>query len=87
MTVDMENKGFTNTIAQKLFKRPRVSHIKLEGMGSFVFRCIDGKRSVYEIGQLVREEFRENAEPLYERLSVYIKQLEKLEFIVRQGYR
>lgn len=85
VTVDMENKGFTNTIAQKLFKRPRVSHIKLEGMGSFVFRCIDGKRSVYEIGQLVREEFRENAEPLYERLSVYIKQLEKLEFIVRQG--
>ncbi len=79
--IDMENKGITNRIAQKFFKRPKVSHITLEGMGSFIFTCIDGKRSVFEIGKLVKEKYGQEAEPLYERLSVYMKRLEELHFI------
>jgi len=82
--IDMENKGITNRIAQKFFKRPKVSHITLEGMGSFIFTCIDGTRSVYEIGKLVKEKYGEEAEPLYERLSVYMKRLEELRFIEKQ---
>ncbi len=81
IVVEMENKGFTNRIAQKFFKKPAVSHIELEGMGSFIFSCIDGKKSVYEIGQLVHNEFGEDADPLYERLSVYMKHLENVNFI------
>nr|MCR5416032.1 PqqD family protein [Pseudobutyrivibrio sp.] len=52
--VDMENKGFTNRIAQRFFKKPKYSHITLEGMGSYIFTCIDGNRSVFEIGKLVK---------------------------------
>ena len=85
VTVDMENKGFTNRIAQHLFKKPKVSHIKLEGMGSFIFQCVDGKRSVYEIGQLVKEKYGDEAEPLYERLSVYMKKLEEVGFVKEVG--
>ncbi|WP_028235697.1 PqqD family protein [Pseudobutyrivibrio sp. MD2005] len=81
--VDMENKGFTNRFAQRFFKRPKTSHITLEGMGSFIFTCIDGQKSVYDIGALVHDEFGDEAEPLYGRLSVYMKQLEKLNFIER----
>lgn len=81
VTVDMENKGFTNRIAQKFFKKPAVSHITLEGMGSFIFTCIDGKRSVYDIGLLLHDKFGDEAEPLYERLSVYMKHLENVGFI------
>lgn len=84
VVVDMENKGLTNRIAQKLFKKPKISHITLEGMGSYIFTCIDGKRNVYEIGQLVEEKFGDEAKPLYERLSVYIKQLENLGYIKKQ---
>ena len=84
VVVDMENKGLTNRIAQKLFKKPKISHITLEGMGSYIFTCIDGKRNVYEIGQLVEENFGDEAKPLYERLSVYIKQLENLGYIKKQ---
>ena len=87
VTVDMENKGFTNRIAQRFFDVPEVSHIKLEEPGSFIFKCIDGDRTVYDIGLLVHEEFKDEAEPLYERLSVYIKQLENLGFICRQLQR
>ena len=83
--VDMENKGFTNRIAQKLFKKPKVSHITLEGIGSFIFTCIDGKRTVYDIGQLVQDKYKDEANPLYERLSVYIKQLDNLGFISRSN--
>ena len=65
--------------------RPEVSHIRLEGMGSFIFLCVDGKRSVYDIGQLVKEKFGDEAEPLYERLSVYMKKLEEVGFVKRAG--
>ena len=82
--IDMENKGITNRIAQKFFKRPKVSHITLEGMGSFIFTCIDGKRSVFEIGKLVKEKYGQDAEPLYERLSVYMKRLEELGYVTKQ---
>lgn len=79
--VEMKNTGFTNKIAQRFFKKPEVSHITLEGMGSFIFTCIDGTRSVYDIGQLVKDKFGDEAEPLYERLSVYMKHLESVGFV------
>lgn len=82
VTVDMVNRGLANTIAQKLFKKPRISHIELDAMGSFIFTQIDGIRSVYEIGVLVSEKFGNEAEPLYERLSVYMKRLEQVGFII-----
>ena len=84
VTVDMENKGFTNKVAQHFFKTPKVSHIKLEGMGSFIFLCVDGKRSVYDIGRLVHDKFGDEAEPLYERLSVYMRKLEEVGFVKRR---
>ena len=81
--VEMKNTGFTNKIAQRFFKKPEVSYITLEGMGSYIWTCIDGTRSVYDIGQLIHDKFGQEAEPLYERLSVYMKQLEQVGFIKR----
>ena len=83
VTVHMENKGMVNRLAQRFFKKPKVSHIELQGMGNFIFTKIDGKLSVYEIGKLLHEEYKEDAEPLYERLSVYMKKLEDIGFIDR----
>ena len=83
VVVEMENKGFANRVAQKFFKRPAVSHITLEGLGSFIFSSIDGKRSIYDIGLLVHDRFGDEAEPLYERLSFYIKHLEQVGFVKR----
>ena len=81
VVVEMENKGFANRVAQKFFKRPAVSHITLEGLGSFIFSSIDGKRSIYDIGLLVHDKFGDEAEPLYERLSTYMTRLDQLNFI------
>ena len=81
--VDMVNKGFANKIAQRFFKKPAVSHITLEGLGSYIFTCIDGVRDVAAIGNMVKDKYGEEAEPLYERLSVYMKKLEEVGFIVK----
>lgn len=82
VTLAVKNRGFYNHVAQVLFRRPKVSYISLEEFGSFIWRNIDGEKSVYEIGALVKENFGEKAEPLYERLCAYIKTLRRLEYVV-----
>ncbi|MBR3968465.1 MAG: PqqD family protein [Clostridia bacterium] len=81
VTLEMENRGVANRIAQKLLKKPKVSFIHLEEFGSFIWLSIDGKRDILAIGELVREKFGEKAEPLYERLAQYIKTLHSNGFI------
>ena len=75
VVIHVENKGFYNRLAQKLFKRPKVSHITLDEFGSFVWKEMDGKRTIYEIGLLVKGQFGDKAEPLYERLAQYFQTL------------
>lgn len=80
----VENKGFFNSIAQKCFKKPRVTKVHLDKMGNFIWPLIDGKKSIYDIASYVKEEFGDEAEPLYERLTMYMKILENYGFI---GYK
>lgn len=80
--VAMENKGFFNRLAQIIWKRPKVSYISLDEFGSFVWLQIDGERTVLDISVLVKEQFGEKAEPLLERLSVFVKTLENWKFVV-----
>jgi len=81
VTLEMENKGVANRIAQKLIKKPKISYIHLDEMGSFIWPLMDGKKDILEIGKYVEEHFGEKANPLYERLSQYFKTLEKYNFI------
>ena len=66
--ITVENTGFYNTIAQKIFKKPRYSFIKLDEYGSFVWQKIDGKKSIYEIGKELQTVHEGAATQLYERL-------------------
>ena len=81
VTLEMENKGAANRIAQKLLKKPKISFIHLDENGSFVWPLIDGEKSILEIGEAVDEHFGEKAHPLYERLSQFFRILEKYGFI------
>lgn len=82
--VTVENKGFYNKIAQKFFSRPRFSFIKLDEYGSFVWQQIDGKKSVYEIGQMLEQSHEGAKQQLYERLCTYFGVLEQNRFITFQ---
>ena len=55
--IKMHNKGVFNKIAQVLFKKPKYSYIELDEFGSFVWEQMDGKKTIYEIGTLVKERF------------------------------
>ena len=76
VTLLIENKGFYNRLAQKIFKRPRVSYIKLDDIGSFAFEAMTGEKSIFDIGKMVEEEFGEKAQPLYARLAMFFKALD-----------
>ncbi len=81
VTLDMENKGLANKLAQKLLKKPKVSHIHLDEVGSFVWPLIDGEKTIIDIGVLVKEHFGDKAEPLYERLARFFQVLESCHLI------
>lgn len=81
VTIHMVHRGVYAWIAQKFFHRPKVSHIDLDRMGSFIFPLIDGKRTVGDIALLVKEEFGQEAEPLYDRLVKYMQILRNNGFI------
>ena len=81
VTLDVENKGLANRIAQKLLKKPKISHIHLDEMGSFVWPLIDGEKTIIQIGEAVKEHFGEKSEPLYERLAKYFQILESNRFV------
>ena len=51
VTVYIEWKGFYHRIAQKFFKRPRVSDVKLDGYGSFVWLPIDDVKDVHQLSK------------------------------------
>jgi hypothetical protein len=81
VTLEVENKGFFNKIAQKFFKKPKVSYVHLDENGSFLWQHLDGEKSILDLGVLVKEHFGEKAEPLYERLCKYFQILESYAFI------
>ncbi len=81
VTLLIENIGFFNKIAQKFFKKPKISYVHLDENGSFVWPLMDGERNMIEIGKLVDEKFGEEAQPLYERLAKFFQILDSYGFI------
>ena len=81
VTFHIENKGFFKRLTQLLIKKPKVSHIHLDELGSFIWLQIDGERSLAEIGKILEREFGDKAKPTYERLSKFFYMLESYKFI------
>lgn len=81
VTLEIKNTGWANKIAQVFFKRPKVSYIHLDKMGSFIWPVMDGEKNITEIGKLVDEKFGETAHPLYERLAKYFQIMDSYHFV------
>lgn len=79
--LEIENRGAFNTIAQRVFGKPRFTKVHLDEMGTFVWPEIDGKKTVTEIAALVQEHFGEKAEPLYPRMVKYFQIMESYHFV------
>ena len=85
VTVHMVHRGFYAAIAQKFFHTPRVSHIRLDEYGSFLWKELDGRRTVGELAQRMKAQFGDGAEPLYDRLVRYMQILRNNKFILFRG--
>ena len=79
--LEVENTGVMNTIAQRVFNKPRFTKVHLDAQGTFIWPLIDGEKTVADIAALVKEEFGEKAEPLYPRIVKYFQIVESYKFI------
>lgn len=76
-----QHKSITDKIASFIFKMPKTTQVHLDEFGSFVWLNIDGKSTVYDIAQKIKEKFGEKSEPLYERICKYFSMLENNGFV------
>lgn len=81
VTLQVQNKGWANWLAQRLFGRPKISYVHLDELGNFIWPRIDGQKNLIELGELVEAEFGQKAHPLYERLARYFQILDSYGFI------
>ena len=81
--VDMENKGFFNSIAQKFFHRPRVSHIALYKYGTTLWLALDGTATVTDVLNKMNETFPDESDKMLNRVVQFLTTLETWKFINR----
>ena len=81
--VDMENKGFFNSLAQKFFHRPRVSHIALDKYGTTLWLALDGTATVNDLLNKMNEAFPAETDKMLNRVVQFLTTLETWEFISR----
>jgi hypothetical protein len=61
--------------------RNKYFRVKLDGLGSAVWRQCDGETDVATIAGRVQSEFGPAAEPLHERIGTFLKKLEHGELV------
>lgn len=81
IVLEEEHTGRFDKIAQKFFKKPRVTQIHLDEQGSHLWPLIDGKKTIHELAELQKEHFGEAAEPLYPRIIKYFQIMESYHFV------
>lgn len=62
------------------------SRLRLDALGSFAWRQLDGEHSVRDLGDAVRQEFGEGAEPVEERLGKFVRDLRRERLVVFPGW-
>jgi len=79
-----KNKFMLKFVVPKL-KNPDFK-VNIDEFGSFVWEQIDGCLTVEKIGEKLEEHFKEEIEPVYERLSLFIQSMERYKFIEYKNY-
>lgn len=81
VTLEVVRRGFFDKLAQIIFKVPKSSFIKLDKLGSCVWKNIDDKSCIYDVSESIKSEFGNDCEPIYERLITYLNILRDNKFI------
>ena len=57
ITLEVENTGVFNTIAQKVFHKPRTTQVHLDETGSYLWPLIDGQKTVAQLADCMKQQF------------------------------
>ena len=76
VTLEINNVGFYNKILMLFMKKTKTSYIHLDKTGSFIWKNCDGVNTVWQIGELLSDEFGDKITPVYGRLIKYFKETE-----------
>lgn len=68
--------------ARWLVKKSNISDMELDKLGSRVWLLIDGNNTVHHIGKIISTEFGQSAEPVYDRLLMFLRFLNKKGWII-----
>ncbi len=75
---------FTDGFFGRMMKKVAVQTedtLNLDELGTYVYRRCDGERTVEEIARGIKEEFGEKAEPVEDRLRMFIQEMFKRNLI------
>ena len=72
IVLSVKNNGILNRILQKTIQKPEISYIRLDKIGSHIWKLLDGNNSVRDIGISIEKEFSESVFPLYDRLITFL---------------
>lgn len=75
VVIHVAHRGVFDRIAQTVAHTPPVSHIALDGYGSYLWRLMDGTATVGQLAEQMLERFGPEVEPLYNRLVSYLNTL------------
>ena len=77
VTVLQEQNHWIQRFFRKIgFRIPKYKRVELDKFGSFIMNQVDGEKTVEEIGVLLSNEFGEEANPLYERLLLFLNYID-----------
>jgi hypothetical protein len=85
VTLDVENKGFFNSIAQKFFGQPKVSHISLDKYGSALWLLLDGKNTVLDVVTKMKEKYSPEDAKMLNRVVTFFHTLQVNKYIVEKA--
>ena len=79
--LDIPNTGFFNKLAQAFFHKPKVSHITLDKYGSKLWLLLDGKNSVYDVVNAMKESFPQEQGRMLDRVITFFHTLQINKYI------
>lgn len=80
----IEHRHWLSRLGARFFKTPTQTYVNLDSHGAFVWTLCDGGYTVGDIAERFREQFGPDAEPVMERLVVFLRILLGKRLIVLQ---
>ena len=77
--------GF-RSVLDRFFHKMSARRIRLDEVGSFAWKQLDGERTVADVGDSLRDEFGDRVDPVEERLGHMIWIMRKEGFLAYPGW-